>query len=672
MNFAYPGFLWGLLAISIPIIIHFLELRRFRKQLFPDNFFLQELLRKKRQQQKIKQWIVLLLRVLFITFLTLAFAQPIKLNQQQAFQHASKAIIFVDNSMSMQTYLQRFSLLEEAKNKSQQLVQQFPPQTLWKIITLDDDYSSWLMTDEALEKIKQIQYSPFSTRTDQLLQRIADELYRENDDHLVLFILSDFQRSQGRWDGLGRMNRQAYLVPLGVHDRSNVTVDSVWLLTPISFGSTQATIIARVQNYGKNSMEKFPVSLVLFNNLVSTEMVNLPAESKVDVSFFVSLPSDKPYIHGYVEIEDQQMPFDNQYYFAFMRSASFPVVHIAGKYSSNVISTIFSNDTLFDYHAFSPAQINYDLLSKASLIILEELDYLPSGLDRQLKTYVEQGGNLVIIPPTSRNLLATTYEPILKAFQLPSFSMLDTSSTRVVDIQVNHFLYKGVFATLPERQSSIQVYKHYAFAEGDGQTVLTMANNRPFMADFVRGKGHVFLLAVPLRADFSNFSTQALVVPTFMQMAFRTEAIPSLGYSLDFMGGIPIRATFAKEEKPPYINIRNQVIYPGFTYGNPLNIFLQRAIRDPGIAEVWYGGKLVHAFGLNISRNESNPQCLTEQELDSLSKSYPQLKVIHRTEQVKPAWVKKYMQAGVPLWKWMLLVALLSLVLELLILRFWK
>jgi len=670
MSFLYPTFLWGLLAISIPILIHFLELRRFRKQPFPDNYFLQEFLKKKRRQQKIKQWILLALRILFIVFLTLTFAHPVK-QKNFSLQGSNKAILYIDNSLSMQSFFQKLSLFDQAKRLASQLIDQLPPQTTWQIITNDGDYSTWLLSDEARDRIKNISFSPFSLTYDDVFKRVEENITHTNSDQTLFFVLSDFQKSQGKLKRLSNLRASTYLLPLLTRERSNLSVDSVWLLTPVSQNSTQVSLMVRVLNYSQESVDKLPVSLYIHGNLISSEIVSLPAWGKAEVTFTISIPA-RPVVDGYVEIEDPLVPFDNRYYFAFGKSNLIHVVHIAGKNSTKVISAIFDNDSLFDFHTFSPSQVDYRLISRAKLIVVEELDQLPAGLADELKKFVEAGNMLAMIPPSNQELLKATYDPLCKILGIPTPARLDTNSTRVVDIQVNHFLFKGVFATMPEKQSTIKVKRHYILNTVDGQAVLSMANEQPFLLDFMRGKGHVFVLSVPLHENFSNLSYQALVVPMFMQMAFKTEAIPAVGYSLDYSGGIPLPISYIQAEKPPYLKIKNQIVYPGFSYGNPLYIFLQKAITQPDMAEVWYANKLVTVFGLNYSRKESDPRCYTLSELDSLTHENPRVKVIKQSDQVKPAMLKKYIQPESNFWKWMLAIAILCLIAELLILRFWK
>ena len=76
MIFLNPAILFGLLAASIPVIIHLFNLRKLKKIEFSTLTFLKELQKNKIRKIKLKQWILLILRVLIVLFVVMAFARP--------------------------------------------------------------------------------------------------------------------------------------------------------------------------------------------------------------------------------------------------------------------------------------------------------------------------------------------------------------------------------------------------------------------------------------------------------------------------------------------------------------------------------------------------------------------------------------------------------------------
>src|SRR5215470_8319470 len=102
MQFVFPGFLFALSALSIPIVIHLFNFRRFKKIYFTNVRFLQEIKQDTRSRSRLKHLLILLARILMILFLVLAFAQPfIPVNKSNVVSGTKHISIFIDNSFSM-------------------------------------------------------------------------------------------------------------------------------------------------------------------------------------------------------------------------------------------------------------------------------------------------------------------------------------------------------------------------------------------------------------------------------------------------------------------------------------------------------------------------------------------------------------------------------------------
>ena len=116
MNFVYPQFLFALLAISIPVIIHLFNFRRFKKVYFSDIRFLKDVKIQTQNRNKLKHLLILLSRILAVSFLVFAFAQPFIPSTDKKFNAGTKAIsVYVDNSYSMENVSKNGILIDEAK-----------------------------------------------------------------------------------------------------------------------------------------------------------------------------------------------------------------------------------------------------------------------------------------------------------------------------------------------------------------------------------------------------------------------------------------------------------------------------------------------------------------------------------------------------------------------------
>src|SRR5437868_3652994 len=159
MQFVYPGFLFALSALSIPIIIHLFNFRRFRRILFTNVRFLQEIKQDTRSRSRLKHLLILLCRLLAVTFLVLAFAQPLIPAGKNAIVGGVKHVsIYIDNSYSMDAVGKNGSLVETAKKKAREIANAYQPADKFQLLTTDFEarHQRVLNREEFLEMVDEV------------------------------------------------------------------------------------------------------------------------------------------------------------------------------------------------------------------------------------------------------------------------------------------------------------------------------------------------------------------------------------------------------------------------------------------------------------------------------------------------------------------------------------
>src|SRR6185369_10585643 len=103
MGFLNPLLLFGLTAVSVPIIIHLLNRRKFQKVVWAAMRFLRTSVEQNQRRMRIEDLILLVLRCMLLALLALALARPaLKSVTSDIFgQSKVTAVIIVDNSESM-------------------------------------------------------------------------------------------------------------------------------------------------------------------------------------------------------------------------------------------------------------------------------------------------------------------------------------------------------------------------------------------------------------------------------------------------------------------------------------------------------------------------------------------------------------------------------------------
>ncbi len=265
MNFLYPQFLWALLALAFPVIIHLFHFRRYKTVFFSNLRFLKNLQEQTQQQQKLKHLLVLLSRLLALTFLVLAFAQPyLKENNPEKLK-ASKAIsVFIDNSFSMTNNGGNGELLENAKAKARELALAHKESDKFQLITNDFEarHQRLVTRNDFIQLIDEVKPTFASRQLSDVLVRQQQALSKAGDAKCNLYLISDFQSAQtnaGEWntDTTTRLN----LIPLTPALLSNIYVDSCWFASPYIQLNQPAKLLVRLRNAGENSIKNNSVIL---------------------------------------------------------------------------------------------------------------------------------------------------------------------------------------------------------------------------------------------------------------------------------------------------------------------------------------------------------------------------------------------------------------------------
>jgi hypothetical protein len=199
MMFVYPAFLWALAAVSIPIIIHLFNFRRYKKVYFTNVKFLKEIQHQSKSKSRLREILVLLARCLAICCLVIAFSQPIIKDKNTVIVNSgSKAIsIYLDNSYSMQNVNKQGPLLEVAKTKAKEIVKAFSNGDKFQIITNDFEgrHQRFNSKEDVLNIIDEIKISSSVRFFSDVFKRQSEFLKSSNLVNKNLFAISDAQKS---------------------------------------------------------------------------------------------------------------------------------------------------------------------------------------------------------------------------------------------------------------------------------------------------------------------------------------------------------------------------------------------------------------------------------------------------------------------------------------------
>ncbi len=673
MQFAAPTFLWALLAISIPIIVYLFDFRRYRKLHFSDNYLLRQLLEKNKNHSRIRQLIIMILRILAITALVLAFARPYIPSESSNIEIGGQLLvsIYLDNSMSMDMSTDKSIIFEEAKKKANKIAAAYDNNVLFRILTNDFDgtHERFVAHDEYSEMLSEIKTSPIFRKFTDVLPRLYEQIAKYPNAEHHTYIISDFQKISANIDQAEWKNARFFWVPFTDESPLNIAIDSIWFNAPIQLKNKSISISARIRNYSDTPIEKIPVRLFVDDRQKGLTDIQISSGGSETVNFGFTVGKSGSH-SGYIEIDDSPILFDDVMHFGFDIATQIPILHIKGNQATPTIQALFNNDSLFAYRKNTEQEIAFAEIGNADFIILDELNNISSSLSSELVNAMNNGTNILLIP--SKDYRPGKYSELFSTLNIQGISTLDTGNTRVKGIDYLHPLFSEVFETAPEQVKLPEVNQSYTLNPNEGRPIINMLNGKSYLTEYSNGNGRLYLLSVSLHNEFSDFTSNAMIVPTFIQMAFMSRGLMSIAYPLDYDDGIELpKTTFQTDATLHIKSFDNKIdIIPAFSNGSPAMIYLMGQNQMPGSFKIMQGEQTLRSFGLNYNRLESQPQKWSMKELQTKSETIENLDIFDSRMNIENT--LNEIQHGKRLWKTFIIFALIFLLTEVILLRFWK
>jgi len=680
MEFLKPGFLYALAALAIPIIVHLFNFRRFKRIAFTNVRFLKEVKQQTQNHDRLKHILVLIFRLLAITFLVLAFAQPyIPLEGQEAKQGKRRVSVFVDNSFSMEGEGSSGMLLEIAKNRAIDIAQTFSNTDRFQVLTQDFEgkHQHLIGQEEFKNWVTEIEPSSQSQSLENIYQRQLDLLKSaEEESSLQQFIVSDFQKSRFDLDNIPLDTASTLsLVLLERNSPANLYIDSVWFDSPIRKLGGADKIRVRIANQGADDVENIPLRLEINGkqSAIGSFAVNAFSETDTVLNFV----NEKAGIQrAKVAIEDYPVTYDDSYFLSYTVYEEIDILAIqesAGE--EDFLAKVFRGDSTMNYNASSVTGIAYSELPEKDLIVLNEVETIPSGLSAELASFAENGGSVWIIPAEEIN--RDSYNDLLSRIQGGAIISTIESESAVRSLNSEHPVYRGIFEKLPNNLDLPKANRYYKISNPVRSTddaLMRFGSGDAFLTEYTAGQGRVYLQAVPLRSNNNNFSRHALFVASALRMAELSRSTRINALEIDDQSYFTIAGNSPGNEAvfhltsedgqidiiPSYQSRNGRIeITPGPSFDKSGNYFLT------------LGDDTLSAVGINYPRSESNLASYSRSELEEIVSGHPNIKVFDGNDEKLERKLAKQ-ATGTELWKFCLILVLVFLFVESLLLRFWK
>ena len=680
MEFLYPNALWFLFFLAIPIIIHLFHFRRHKILYFSSLKFIQFVEQENKSAKKLRNLLVLIARLLALTFLILAFAQP-SFNDSTAKNSVGKNVvaIYIDNSFSMSAKGTEGELLSEAREMVRRIISNAPIETGFLLNTnkLDGIEQRIVSKMEAVEYLDKITYSPLTRKTDEVINWQRNFLKKENEEQQRIgkqqfVVLSDFQKNTFSTEQLKADDKNSYfpiqLIPQKIE---NVTIDSIWFSNPFHKKGDPNELFIQLRNYADKDALNMELHLELGKSKRDM-FIDVPANKKVQTSFQFT-ETEFGFKTGKLTINDKQLFWDDDFYFSYNVAKKSNVLIINGKDASADVQKVFNVEPFYETKSISEFEFSKDNLNTANLLVLNGLNEIPSGLISEIIEFSNDGGSVFVLPGT--NLQKNDYANLLRELNLPSIGTVSTSGLKINKIQYKDPFFKGVFEKENENLNVPSIVKAYSVSQMRQSTAFTLIelkNGEPLL---VRSNQNAYLFLSSLQADFSNFSSNAL----FPTILLRAGELSIRSYPLFSIIGKESKIPVFEEiqnDNPLKLESKSIEFIPLIQkVGNRsyLSISGMEAVEKlkPGNYSIVNDG-VIGNLALNYDRSESNNALMEKAEIIEAITSQGIKNVKFSTIQDGQSKSPIAIDEPAKFWRILLLLSLLFILFEIVLLKFWK
>ncbi len=656
LQFLSPNWLWALSLIAIPIIIHLFNFRRYKVVYFTNVHLLRELKKDNQSKTNLREWLILLSRILLIVFLVLAFAEPILLDSSTVKNNAQNTdlIIIIDNSFSMSAEGREGILLEQAKNKTLNIISAYPAST--KVMLLTSDLSAkqliYKTKEESVSELSQIKVSAFSIPIQNVENVMKGRVEVGNQHHLYIF--SDFQKSG--FEALKLDSTYSVsLIPLGANTSENMVLDTAYFYAPIHNLFEDENLIYSLTNNGTNDVVDFAVELYINDSLKAITNIDIPSGTTVQDTFIYRNISSGE-VKGWLSISDFPIDYDNQIYFNYSIKESLNVGIWSGENRNPFLDAFFKNNPYYQVRYFSETNFNMDLWQSSDVIILNTNKIITPSVLSNIKQQVEQGKPLLfLINDIEKSKLLSDY------LNLKNISK-DSSRKKIKQINLNSSLFKNVFSKI-DKTLDLPIVSNSFSINNFGEWVLKSKSGDVLLANQNRNKKHILVFGIPADESNQSFFTSPIFVPLMYNFMADFREHP-IYYDVNRENTLYLR-TEIKESDNIYkiLSSKNSWIPEQFSTDEGIKLSLPKKLNS-GYYSISYQEKEVSGFSYNYDRLESSLDFYSSEDLQKI----PRVKVFEPSK-IDNHSISDNLSNSRALWYYAIMLSLLFILLEILLIK---
>jgi len=704
MNFLNPFFLFGLLAVAVPVIIHLINLRRPQKVSFSTLSFFNELRKSTIRRIRIKQYLLMALRALALLFLALALARPFlppTLTGTSGSAEPKSVAILIDNSASMNRVGAQGPLIDQAKEVARRIIQNANSDDKFFIATTN---AGSIMQDglisgsRALNAVGGIEAQNTGHYTKEQFRLAYQQLQDAPQSQSIMYVISDGQRSQlSDLEDLSVGNDESskpvslQLINLEQDNQQNLAVSSISLKNQMISQGTPVTLGVEVENVGDAAAANQFVSLEVEGELSGQYEVSLqPGESKEFL--FQVVPEKVGNVSGRIILEGDEINYDNRRYFVLHIPKTRSVLLVNNEeeesaftsYLSPALEAARQTNAQLLFEERSVSEVEEASWSNYDAIVLDGLDEIPDYWQQDLQRYVQDGNGVLFFPSEQGEV--RNYNQFLSLFNAGEFTNVvgEYGSfepvVQMAELEEGHPVLDEVFNKKEDEDISVELsslfyyFKYESAANSAALDILHAANGDPLLIEQQFGEGVLLVSTLGTDPGWSNLPVNPLFAPLFYRSVLYASSSERAGLQQHQLGDM-----FRWEGLSQSSNVRlalNESEYKPDVQRQPNGIRVTYNGREwrPGILSVEAGDE-VYKIAVNQDIMESRFGTLTDQQWQEMLADNVNVNEMISAQQLSADDLEQKLSAtmfGKEIWNWFIWIALFFLITETVVSRLYK
>jgi len=440
MGFINPAFLFSLIALAIPLLIHILSRRRVPEVPFSTLRFLTSSSKRSMKRINFRRLFLLILRMLIILFLALGISRPVVRGGLARLFPADaprNVCLLIDVSYSMRFEDEAGQLFERAKRSALNVIHSLKERDRLCIIAFNGHtrviYSGQFSKGEAVDVVNHLQVGWGDTDIEkayrQALSLLSSQVYGANE----IYIISDFQAGalpeggnirmgsgmggysvDTTWEVEGRKRNgrdlmaRVFLIPVRAVNTSQVAITDVKVPEVKLHRGELVKLDIYIKNFSDASKTNFTLEAKLEGQRILEREVEIGANELKSIT--VEFPVDRfGWLKGTVSKSRDRLRPDDSRYFALKVEEKMRTLLVADKdkfYLSQALNPD-GTETDIELSGLTWDRLTASVIRRYDVVVLGPAISIPMGVVDIIKRFAAGGGKVVVVVSPELKVLAS-------------------------------------------------------------------------------------------------------------------------------------------------------------------------------------------------------------------------------------------------------------------------